>query len=203
MKVRAVTEEEKREKQLNILRAAASLFALSSFERLSMARVAEAARVAKGTVFLYFPTKEELFLALTERAAAQWLRELKRVLDTMEPGGGSPGEVADAVLFSLKERGDLLRLLAILHTRIEGNIPEGVALRFRRRLAAGVESSAAGLRRLFPCMSSGAARETVHAVYMLLIGVQHFTGPSDFETTFRRICCDYLEGRLSRCAGTT
>jgi AcrR family transcriptional regulator len=201
MKKRAVSDEQKQEKQLAILTTAADLFAESSFERLSMARIAETAGIAKGTIFLYFPTKEELFLALVEHSFTEWLPELRAGFDTLKPGRESPERVAELILGTLAGRRDLLRLLAILHTRIEENIVRRSEVRFRRNLAAGAGSIAVRLESIYPALGSIESRETVRGIYMLLIGVQQFAGPADFSTTFHRMCRDYLEGRLSRSAG--
>lgn len=55
-----------------LLLAARQVFAESGFERATMERVAERAHVAKGTVYLYYASKRELYLA----ALTQGLSEL-------------------------------------------------------------------------------------------------------------------------------
>jgi AcrR family transcriptional regulator len=52
-----------------ILDAAAGLFASQRFHEARMEDVAAAAEVGKGTLYRYFKDKEELYLALLERAA--------------------------------------------------------------------------------------------------------------------------------------
>jgi AcrR family transcriptional regulator len=53
-----------------ILEAAARLFASQRFHEARMEDVAAAAEVGKGTLYRYFKDKEELYLALLERAAS-------------------------------------------------------------------------------------------------------------------------------------
>ena len=50
------------EKQRRIINAAATLFSQKGFERTDVARIAQKAGVAKGSMYNYFNTKEELFL---------------------------------------------------------------------------------------------------------------------------------------------
>lgn len=50
----------------DILAAALTCFARTGFHGTTMAEVAEAAEVSKGTPYLYFPSKEALFIALHE-----------------------------------------------------------------------------------------------------------------------------------------
>ena len=58
-------QEQRRDstKREAILRAAAVLFAEKDFHRVLMDDVAVRARVGKGTLYRYFPTKEDLYLA--------------------------------------------------------------------------------------------------------------------------------------------
>jgi AcrR family transcriptional regulator len=54
-----------------ILDAALSLFRQYGYRRTSMEDIAQAANVAKGTLYIYFKSKDELFEALARRLAAQ------------------------------------------------------------------------------------------------------------------------------------
>lgn len=56
---------EKRERRDAILEAAAQVFGEKGAAHATMDEVAEAARVSKGTLYLYFESKDDLFLALT------------------------------------------------------------------------------------------------------------------------------------------
>lgn len=57
----ALREEKKRATRLAIADAAMGLFVAHGFDRVTVAEVADAARVSINTVFNYFPTKEDLF----------------------------------------------------------------------------------------------------------------------------------------------
>src|SRR6516164_8593225 len=59
-----------------IVDAAAALFAARAIDELTMDEVARRASLAKGTLYLYFATKEELFLGLVERELWAWFDAL-------------------------------------------------------------------------------------------------------------------------------
>jgi len=61
-------ERRRHERREAILEAAATVFGEKGAHAATMAEVAEAADVSKGTVYLYFPSKDDLFLALTEQS---------------------------------------------------------------------------------------------------------------------------------------
>jgi AcrR family transcriptional regulator len=64
------------EKRLEILIAAMNLFAQKGFERTTVDEIAGQASIGKGTVYLYFKTKEAIFRALIEKG----IDDLKQIL---------------------------------------------------------------------------------------------------------------------------
>jgi AcrR family transcriptional regulator len=66
-----VTADVKETTRERLLTAAAQEFARAGFERASVDAISLAAGYAKGTIYNYFPSKEELFLAVVEEASAQ------------------------------------------------------------------------------------------------------------------------------------
>jgi AcrR family transcriptional regulator len=65
-----VTANVKETTRARLLTAAAQEFARSGFERANVDTISLAAGYAKGTIYNYFPSKEELFLAVIEEASA-------------------------------------------------------------------------------------------------------------------------------------
>tara|TARA_R110000824_G_scaffold118960_18_gene272567 strand:- start:98447 stop:99121 length:675 start_codon:yes stop_codon:yes gene_type:complete len=63
-----------------ILEAALDLFRQYGYRRTSMEDIATAAQVAKGTLYLYFKSKDELFEALARHLAAQIEQDLIQAL---------------------------------------------------------------------------------------------------------------------------
>jgi AcrR family transcriptional regulator len=61
-----VREEKKRRTRKAILQAAVQLFGDKGYERTSIDELARAAGVGKGTIYSYFQTKSEIFLAFCE-----------------------------------------------------------------------------------------------------------------------------------------
>jgi AcrR family transcriptional regulator len=68
-----------------ILGAAAQLFATHRFHEARMEDIAALAEVGKGTLYRYFKDKEELFLALLERAATDMETCLAQVGSQLHP----------------------------------------------------------------------------------------------------------------------
>src|SRR5512140_2346183 len=81
---RARNDEDKEARRQLILGEALALYRATSYAEVKMADVAERSKLAKGTVFLYFPTKEALFLALLEDLLFAWFDTLEGLLDSGE-----------------------------------------------------------------------------------------------------------------------
>lgn len=69
---RARTNDQKEVRRQAILEAARARLAEVGFERFSMGPLAKAAGVARGTLYLYFPTREELLYTLHLAALHAW-----------------------------------------------------------------------------------------------------------------------------------
>ncbi len=93
-----IAEEARTARRDQIIAAAAQCFARSGYHVTTMADIAEAARVSKGTPYLYFPGKEALFIALYE----EWDCGLAARVDAAvaglaEPARKSPRRILAAV----------------------------------------------------------------------------------------------------------
>jgi len=82
MSPRIVDREEKRKE---ILRAARKVFARRGFAPAKVIDVAQAAGIGKGTVYEYFGSKDEIFLALYEEMKAEFHRRIFTLEKELSP----------------------------------------------------------------------------------------------------------------------
>lgn len=68
------------ETKTRLLEAATQIFCELGYHNATMAKIAETAGVAKGTVYWYFSGKEDLFLGMIVRALEELVTKLERVL---------------------------------------------------------------------------------------------------------------------------
>jgi AcrR family transcriptional regulator len=128
-----------------ILAAARSLLEQRGPEAMTMEEIAAAAGVAKGTVYLYFQSKDDLIQALIARVGENILQDLEASL--VAPG--TPPEKLMRIVGVLLEYLNRERLLFPIYAREllqgEGASREG----FRRRFQEMEEQFVALLTRLF------------------------------------------------------
>lgn len=77
-------DERRAQRQLAIIETAAELFAKHGYADCEVDRIAQATELAKGTIYLYFPSKEELFLACVDFAMREMQRTVHEAADQVE-----------------------------------------------------------------------------------------------------------------------
>jgi AcrR family transcriptional regulator len=165
---RAVHPGEKEERHHAILDGAERLLLRSTGRGPSMADVADEAGVAKGTVYLYFPSKEELLLALLERNIDDFFFALGAMLEGLAPLG------IDQILALMQRRIVEPPLFLPLAVRCFGGIGQGltveVARAFNARMAGRLERAGTGLETHFQELSAGDGIVLLRHSYALILG---------------------------------
>src|SRR5260370_20196753 len=90
LRERARKAEDKELRRRAIIDAARAVFAERGLTGFAMAEVAARAGVVKGTLYLYWPTREELLLAVLEELLWAWMAELDARLDDLRAPAGPP-----------------------------------------------------------------------------------------------------------------
>ncbi|MEI8327223.1 MAG: TetR/AcrR family transcriptional regulator [Betaproteobacteria bacterium] len=167
-RLRALDGGEKEAKRQAILDAADGLFA-QRHELANVADIALAAGLAKGTVYLYFESKEEIYLALHLRHMERFLGALIARLDT-ESAFCFHELTALASLHTLSDSNDL-PLGACCTGFAAGAVSSAAAENFQTCLTAWLESAGASLERHFPKLSRGEGARLLNHSYAIMIGL--------------------------------
>jgi len=105
-------------KRERILAAGLRLFANQTYQAVTMDRVAESAGVAKGTLYLYFPSKEALYLGILSDGFETIGRRYQATLDATQDVATRLRNAIDVSIRFYDERRDLLRLIATEEPRL-------------------------------------------------------------------------------------
>ncbi|PIE40669.1 MAG: hypothetical protein CSA49_07310 [Gammaproteobacteria bacterium] len=129
--LRARDEGQKLARKHTLMDAGWSLFLESDGNLPSVAQVVKKAGLAKGTFYLYFKTKEELFLALLSDAVERFFDKIKDELSTPSINVDS---LIDTFVKQISEDQALTRLGCIMSGVIEQNTEENVLLHFKLKM---------------------------------------------------------------------
>lgn len=147
-KKRAVLEKDKLSKRTSIIQAAASLLQKKDWAELSMDEVAKRAKIAKGTLYLYFPTKEDLCLRIHSADYETWFLDLYEFLNSSKE--------LDAKMFSnwfvqsMDRHTRFLKLLPIVPTILEKNASIQTIREFKTNIKLQITNVLPQLIRFFP-----------------------------------------------------
>ncbi len=175
-RTRAVDERARHDRRSALLRSAARLFDRRAYENVAIADIARGARLAKGTVYLYFDTKEALFLELVSEQLFDWSRYLAEEL-RRKAGGSGDRRAATVVAATLAERPQLVRLLALLHVVLERNADAALLLRVKRRFLEALAEPAQLLEEALD-LEAGAGVRLLLWMHALIVGLAQMSEPS-------------------------
>ncbi len=174
---RARQVHQKEERRQAIQAAALELLKGSSFQAITMAAVAQKSQLGKGTIFIYFNTKEELFLNLAEEGLLVFFEVLDEGLnDSRAPLNAK--SLPPLVVEALESSPPLSKLLSILHTVLEHHVDRLKILSFREFLATRALRSARLLEQRLPFLGPGQGLELVFQILALASGAWQISDPA-------------------------
>ena len=165
---RASTAQKKEQRRASILERARAYIAARSFDEIRLSDLARELGLVKGTLYLYFPTKQDLFASILVEEMEAWWAQCMEKRATRSPGKD--------LAHGLGERMLLVRLIASLHMSIEPGLSPG-GLRgmkswfrdFAVRASRDLEGRYAGI--------PGKGLDLVMRIYALAVGAAQLAFP--------------------------
>lgn len=177
---RARSNDQKELRRDRILDASMRLLEQHAYREISVAHIASEARVAKGTVFLYFASKEEVFIALLERELASWGSELQEMLPLTPIDADGLVSLLARTLLSCEV---LINLLALSTTLLEENITATAAQRYKSVLHERLVMLGKRLDRSVQGMEAGDSARFLIDCTVLVAGLYGPTHPAPAVST--------------------
>ena len=180
IKKRAIHEEQKLERRNLILDTAFNLFVKSSYQQVSMNQVATRANLAKGTLYLYFKSKEELFLALKGREYHQWFDEIEIKLNRFPALDSKKKKIERfirVITKSIDHREEMVRLILSLHHVLERNIEPKAILKFNQEIGSKILKIGNQLEGIFPFLGKRGGVRLLFYIKTIILGMSHVAEP--------------------------
>ncbi len=176
MKQRARKAEDKEARRQSILSAAEALFESGTFPQVKMLDVAQKTGLAKGTLFLYFPTKEALFMELLEQLLRGWLDDVDEALANNR-GRWSTSRVTRIFTDTICARLTLTRLLTLRTSVLEHNVEAEQIHKYKMFLNQRLVHTGAQIELRLPGLSPGEGIRLLQRIYAVVIGLRLTTDP--------------------------
>lgn len=187
---RARQGHQKRARRAAILAAALATLQDTPYQDLTMTQVAARAGLVKGTLYLYFTTKEELFLELLRDQLHGWFWDLEAGLELL-PRRSRLEAAARLVADSAAARPLLRTLLGVLPGTLERNLSAQTIQAFQHEWTARTTAMGSLLESTLPFLPQGEGVRLLQRICVHIIGLQALAGPGQQAPAARVLQLDF------------
>ena len=131
-----------------IVNACEKLYQTMSFKEITIKEIGAVTSFTRTSIYNYFQTKEEIFLALMQREYEEWSAEMYALAEGNN--AMSAADFADAIAHSLEKHEQLLKLLAMNHYDMEEHSRPERLTEFKLAYSASLDAVRACIRKFFP-----------------------------------------------------
>ncbi len=162
-----------------IINACAKLYETMSFKEITIKEIANFTSFTRPSIYNYFRTKEEIFLALFRQEYEIWTKDV----DSLKPSGkeNTRLEFSDQIAHTLERRERLLKLLSTNLNEMELNSRPENLVAFKIAYGASVDAVGNCLKRFCPDMSEQNREEFVFSFFPLIYGIYPYAVVSDVQ----------------------
>ena len=156
-----------------IINACEKLYQTKSFKEITLKEISMETSMTRTSIYNYFQTKEEIFLALLQREYGSWNAELNKIMSEF-PTLTSEG-FADKLARSLENRKLLLKIISMNHYDMESNSrPERLA-EFKVAYGNSLRTVMNCLEKYFPEMPDQEKQDFLYAFFPFMFGIYPYT----------------------------
>ena len=160
-----------------IVNACEQLYQTKSFKEINLKDIGEATSFSRPTIYNYFHTKEEIFLALFEREYERWNAELESILNSDQ--NYNRKQIAEMIAGSLERRAQLLRLLSMNNFDMEANSREELLASFKRAYGRSLDLFRGILEKYCQDMSTEEVKEILYVFFPFMFGIYPYAEVTD------------------------
>ena len=175
------TPETVAQRRDEIVAACEQLYQTMSFKDITLKEISTVTSFSRPTIYNYFQTKEEIFLALFEREYDRWNEDLEKILSSDK--AFSRTELAEQIAKSLERRKQLLKLLSMNNYDMEENSRAEMLADFKRAYGASLKLFRSILKKYCPEMSEGEVAHTMYVFFPFMFGIYPYTSVTDKQKT--------------------
>ena len=171
------TPEQIAQKREEIINACEQLYRTMSFREITLKEIGSITSFSRPTIYNYFETKEEIFLALFKREYDRWNEQLSAIHDHNEQL--TKAQLAEQIAQSLAERQQLLKLLSMNNYDMEANSRQEMLASFKQSYGESLHRVRMLLERFCPDMSVRDIQNFIYTFFPFMFGIYPYTSVTE------------------------
>ena len=171
------SEELTNARKEEIICACAALYQTMSFKEITIKEIGAATSFTRTSIYNYFQTKEEIFLALLQQEYERWITDLNEIAAAHEML--TEDELAGELAGSLERRALLLKLMSMNHYDMEENSRPERLMEFKVAYGNSIRALDRLLIKFRPEMDHEDRQQFLYAFFPFLFGVYPYTVVTD------------------------
>jgi AcrR family transcriptional regulator len=175
--MRKVTPEQIAQKREEIINACERLYQTMSFREITLKEIGSLTSFSRPTIYNYFETKEEIFLALLGREYDAWVSEMREIMAVKT--AMTRDSAAEVLARTLTNHPRLLRLLSMNLYEMEANSRLERLVEFKKSFGASLETVDLLLQQYIPEMKEDQRRKFVYAFFPFIYGIYPYTSVTE------------------------
>ena len=175
--MRKVTPEQITQKREEIINACEKLYQTMSFREITLKEIGNLTSFSRPTIYNYFETKEEIFLALFQREYDLWNEDLTSILNGNDQLTRT--KLAEKIATSLSEREQLLKLLSMNIYDMEANSRKELLTSFKRSYGRSMDLFNMILTKFRPDMNGEEIQDFIYTFYPFMFGIYPYTAVTE------------------------
>jgi len=171
------TPEQIAQKREEIINACEQLYSAMSFREITLKEIGSITSFSRPTIYNYFETKEEIFLALFKREYDRWNEQLTAILE--ENDQLTKAQLADRIAQSLADRPQLLKLLSMNNFDMEANSRQELLTSFKQSYGGSMRRMTMLLTKFCPDMSVTDIQNFIYTFFPFMFGIYPYTAVTE------------------------
>ena len=160
-----------------IISACEKLYQTMSFKDITLKEIGNETSFSRPTIYNYFQTKEEIFLALYEREYDRWNEELTDILQNNETL--TKKQIAEKIAGSIANRVQLLKLLSMNNYDMESNSRPELLTSFKVAYGESMKNVCRILTKFCPEKSVQEIQDFIYVFFPFMFGIYPYTAVTD------------------------
>lgn len=160
-----------------IMKACKELYDKMNFKDISLKEIGNVTSFTRTSIYNYFQSKEEIFLALFEKEYLDWTADLTEILES--PDAMDTEELSERIAETLTKRELMLRLLSANLYDLEENSRMERLVDFKRAYKSSVEVMGKILEKHYPDLDESERRLTLVTAFEFLHGTYPYAHATD------------------------